>query len=289
MSGAASAMPARPIAIRTRDLSVTLGGVDVLVGASAGFVRGGINALIGQNGAGKTTLLRAILGLVPYRGVVEIAPVGGRAARLAFVPQRVDFDRGTPLSVTDLLCADRQRRPLFLGHSPRVLRAAREALEWVGALRLLGAPLGGLSGGEFQRVLLALALLSEPDILLLDEPVAGIDIKGEALFCDLLVRLRDQRGLTIVLVSHDMSIVMQHTDHVVCIARQSVDCQGDTLTTLTAANIQRIFGFPAAIYDHDHAHGGPHAACDHHHHPGHHHPHMPPPPSSAGPRSGGAA
>lgn len=264
--------PNSPFAIRTRDLAVTLGGVDILLGATADFKHGGINALIGENGAGKTTLLKAILGLVPYRGVVELRPNSdGRAPRLAYVPQRVDFDRGTPMTVCDLLCTDRQRRPLFLGHTRRAQDAAREALQQVGAQHLLGAPLGKLSGGEFQRVLLAFALLSRPQIVLLDEPVAGVDIAGEALFCDLLVKLRDERKLTLLLVSHDLSIVIQHTDHVVCMAQRAVACQGEPLQTLNAANIERVFGFHAAIYDHGHGHG---PACDHA--PGHHHPHMPP-------------
>lgn len=278
--------PNSRFAIRTRDLAVTLGGVDILLGANAEFVHGGINAVIGSNGAGKTTLVKAILGLVPYRGVVELRPrPDGKPPQLAYVPQRVDFDRGTPMSVCDLLCADRQRRPLFLGHAARAVRAARSALDLVGATRLIDAPLGKLSGGEFQRVLLALALLSEPEIVLLDEPVAGVDVAGEQMFCDLLVKLRDERKLTIIMVSHDMSIVVQHTDHVVCMADKVVNCQGDTLLTLTAANIQRIFGFHAAIYDHDHADEGA-PRCDHKHHPGHHHPHMPRP--SAPPDGGGA-
>jgi zinc transport system ATP-binding protein len=170
--------------------------------------------------------------------------------------------------VRDLLCADRQRRPLFLGHGRRALNEARAKLRLVGAERVFDAPLGRLSGGESQRVLVALALLGNPDTLLLDEAVAGIDVAGEAMFCDLLVRLREEARLTIVLVSHEMSIVVQHTDHVVCLNDRAVQCEGDTLTTLTPANIERVFGYHAAIYEHGHEHR----------HPGHQHPHMPPPP-----------
>lgn len=262
------------LAIRTTDLRVTLGGTPILRGVDAQFKRRGINALIGPNGAGKTTLIKALLKLIPYHGMIELHAGRRRGSpRLGYVPQRLDFDRGTPVTVRDLLCADRQRRPLFLGHARSAIRQAREKLQLVGAERLFGAPLGRLSGGELQRVLVALALLGDPEILLLDEPVAGIDIAGEALFCDLLVRLRDEIGLTILLVSHEMSIVVQHTDHVVCINDGTVQCQGNTLVTLTADNIERVFGYHAAIYEHGHART---PAGEHE---GHQHPHMPGPPA----------
>jgi zinc transport system ATP-binding protein len=263
------------IALRTRGLRVTLDGRTILAGADADFVTRGINALIGPNGAGKTTLIKAVLGLLPYEGFVELrARPDGRAPRLAYVPQRLDFDRGMPITVRDLLCADRQRRPLFLGHSPRATAHATRVLRLVGAERLLGQPLGRLSGGEFQRVLIALAMLGEPDVLLLDEPVSGIDVSGEALFCDLLVKLREQAGITIVLVSHEMSIVVQHTDHVVCLSDRVVQCQGDAVTTLTPANIARVFGAHSGLYEHGHVHAHPGQSCTEAH-PGHHHPHMP--------------
>ncbi|MCG3127501.1 MAG: Zinc import ATP-binding protein ZnuC [Phycisphaerae bacterium] len=266
-------------------MRIALGGREILSHVDADFVQRGINALIGPNGAGKTTLLRALLGLIPHRGTVEFRTrPDGRMPRLAYVPQRFDFDRGTPITVRDLLCADRQRRPLFLGHARAALRAARDALALVGAERLFQSSLGRLSGGELQRVLVALAMLGDPDVIFLDEPVAGVDIAGEALFCDLLVKLRDQRGVTVILVSHELSIVTQHTDHVVCINDGVVQCQGDTLATLSAANIRRVFGEHSAIYEHGAAQPGAHeagaAACAHDHHHPHHH--APPPHSDGG-------
>lgn len=265
----ASSDPSQAIVVR--DVRVRLDGFTVLDGVNATFRRRGINALIGPNGAGKTTLVKALLGLVPHEGRIEFCAEGGRAPRLGYVPQRLDFDRGAPVSVLDLLCAD-QRRPLWLGRSARARARAGAALARVGAERLLHAPLGRLSGGELQRVMVALAMLGEPHILLLDEPVAGVDMAGEALFCDLLVRLRDAAGLTIILVSHEMSIVVQHTDHVVCLNERRVQCEGDALTALSAENVARVFGYHAAIYEHG---AGGRAACSH---PGaaHHHPHMPP-------------
>lgn len=268
MTDGTATKESRALAVRTRGLRVNLGGSDILTGVDADFVHLGINALIGPNGAGKTTLLRAILGLAPSRGTLEFHPGRrGGPPRLGFVPQRVDFDRGAPTTVLDLMCAE-SRLPLFLGRRRDAVARAHEVLSRVGADRLARSYLGRLSGGEFQRVMVAMALLGEPDVLLLDEPVAGVDVAGEALFCDLLVKLRDEAGLSIILVSHEMSIVVQHTDHVVCINDGVVQCQGNPLVTLTAENIARVFGYHAAIYDHGHVHD---AECRHGHH---HHPHM---------------
>lgn len=264
----ASADPSHAIVVR--DLRVRLDGFTVLDGVTAAFRRRGINALIGPNGAGKTTLVKALLGLLPFEGRIEFRAENGRAPRLGYVPQRLDFDRGAPVTVLDLLCAD-QRRPLWLGRSLRARERAAAALARVGADRLLHATLGRLSGGELQRVLVALALLGEPHVLLLDEPVAGVDVAGEAMFCDLLVRLRDEAGLTIVLVSHEMSIVVQHTDHVVCLNERRVQCEGDALTALSAENVARVFGYHAAIYEHG---AGARHDCTQHG-GGHRHPHMP--------------
>lgn len=263
--------PAETAAIRMEALRVSLGAVEILGGVDGFFARDAINALIGPNGAGKTTLLKALLDLVPYKGTIAFRAVEGRAPRLGYVPQRLEFDRGAPISVLDLLCADRQRRPLFFGHARRAVDAAREKLRLVGAERVLHAPLGRLSGGELQRVLVALALLGDPEILLLDEPVAGVDVAGEKLFCDLLVQLREQTGVTIVLVSHEMSIVVQHTDHVVCVSAGVVQCEGNPVATLNSTNIRRIFGEHAGIYEHgSHGHDAGHVhgpGCGHHMHP----------------------
>lgn len=262
-------------ALRMTGVRVTLGGVAVLSDIHAYFVRAGINALIGPNGAGKTTLLKAILGLVPFSGVIRFSPdETGQLPRTAYVPQRLDFDRGSPVTVCDLLCADRQRRPLFFGANRKAVANAREKLRLVGAEKVFDLPLGKLSGGEFQRVLLALALLGDPELLLLDEPVSGVDIIGEQLFCDLLVQLRVSRQMTIVIVSHDQSFVTQHADHVVCVNDGIVQCEGNPSKTLTPDNIRRVFGDHIVLYDHG-PHGHAHAHCDPQADCGHVHSHGP--------------
>jgi zinc transport system ATP-binding protein len=263
-------------AIALRDVSVRLGGQTILSDVNADFPAGEMSALIGPNGAGKTTLLRVILGQVPYEGTVRLAPTSRRVypgglPRIGYVPQTLDFDRGAPIRVLDLLAAALQRRGLWLGVRRSARRNAKAALDMIGAADLLDRRLGRLSGGELQRVLLAMALLDEPDILLLDEPVAGVDLAGMGMFCDILGRLQREMHCTMVLVSHDLSVVTEHASYVVCLNKR-VYCEGRTVDTLTAANLRAIYGERAALYHHVHAHEGAghsRAVHDHHDHHGH--------------------
>lgn len=250
-------------ALRIQNVSVTLGDVQILTNVSFEPAVGQLNAIIGPNGAGKTTLLRAILGLVPYSGTILVGRDShGRPLTIAYVPQRLDFDRGMPLSVVDLLCCGLQRRPVWLGHSRKAVRTAEDALARVGGFGWSNRSLGALSGGELQRVLLALALTAEPDILLLDEPVSGVDIAGEQLFCDLLGSLQGEGRYTMLLVSHDLSIVTQHAQYILCL-NQTVQCQGETVSTLTAENLKALYRHGAALYGHHGEHEG--HAHDHSH------------------------
>lgn len=262
-------------ALKLQNVSVTLGDNQILTNVSFEPAVGRLNAIIGPNGAGKTTLLRAILGLVPYTGSIRVGTnQQGRLLRLGYVPQRLDFDHGMPMSVYDLLCSGLQARPIWLGHGRSARRIADEALARVGGAGWGYRRLGALSGGELQRVLLALALTSDPDILLLDEPVSGVDIAGEELFCDLLGSLQREGHYTMLLISHDLSIVTQHAQFVLCLS-QKVLCQGETVSTLTAENLKSLYGHDVGLYGHrgeheGHAHDHSHAQ-DHHH--GHAHEH----------------
>lgn len=238
--------------LEIRNLSVRLGGADVLSGINADIRCGEITALVGPNGAGKTTLLSAILGLVPYKGEIRFcraAEHGKGAPRIGYVPQRIDFERGAPLTVQDFFALSAQRFPVFLGRSPRSRRSAAETLARAGADHLLPRPLGKLSGGELQRVLLALALRDNPDILLLDEPVSGVDLSGEELFRDFLGRIHGESHFSLLLVSHDLSVVARHADRVICLNRKII-CQGATTETLTPENIEAIYGKGARLLSH---------------------------------------
>ena len=252
-------------ALRLTDVSVSLGGRQILERVTFEAAVGQLNAIIGPNGAGKTTLLRAILGLLPYSGRIEWGTnQARRPLRAGYVPQRLDFDRGIPMTVLDFMCAGLQHKPIWLGHGARARRLAQTCLERVGGMGWEKKPLGRLSGGELQRVLLAMALSNEPDILLLDEPVSGVDVAGEEMFCDLLGSLQRTRQYTMLLVSHDLSIVTRHAQYVLCL-NKTVKCSGRTVETLTADNLRLLYEHEVGLYAHTgthegHAHEHGHAA-----------------------------
>jgi zinc transport system ATP-binding protein len=221
------------------NVSVTLGGVPILESVSASVPAGGATAIIGPNGAGKTTLLLAMLGQVQYSGRIVLCG-NGHPARVGYVPQRLDFDRGMPITAMDLMLLE-QRRPLWLGRNRAHRDAAMAGLAAVGAEGLANRRLGALSGGELQRVLLALAIGQKPTVLILDEPSAGVDIAGGNLLCELLESLRVQRGFTQIMVTHDLSLVTAHATHVICLNRR-VTGQGPTQETLRPDVLAETFG-----------------------------------------------
>lgn len=233
-------------AIEVEGVSVTRDGRVVLEKVTAHAPLGGVTAIIGPNGAGKSTLLKAILGLVPIVGRIRFNDTG-KAPTIGYVPQQLDFDRASPITVFDFMVMGSQRRPVWLG-SPKWRRErARMNLAHVQAERLIDRPLGRLSGGELQRVQLALALQLEPSILLLDEPVSGFDVVGERMFCDLLERIHEESRITMVLVSHDLSVVARHASHVWRINREFLG-EGPPRESLKPANLVATFGPRANLY-----------------------------------------
>jgi zinc transport system ATP-binding protein len=224
------------------NVSVTIEGVSLLYGVSASVPRGGCAAVVGPNGGGKTTLLMALLGHVSYRGAIRIADMSdGRRPRVGYVPQGLQFDLGLPLTVMDFLVMGPQRQPLWFGTRACYRDAARQLLKAVRADMLEKRPLGALSGGELQRVLLALALQQAPDLLILDEPAAGVDVQGGSLFCELLDRLRGEREFSQLMVSHDLGTVTHHATHVILLNRRVV-AEGPPRQVLTPENLSAVFG-----------------------------------------------
>ncbi|HXF55440.1 MAG TPA: metal ABC transporter ATP-binding protein [Hyphomicrobiaceae bacterium] len=203
-----------------------------------------IVTLIGPNGAGKTTLVRLLLGLAqPDRGIVRRKS----GLVIGYAPQRFDVDRAIPLTAA---------RFLKLGGA-RDRSDIERVLQEVGAERVAEQQLSNLSGGELQRVILARALLRNSDLLVLDEPVRGVDYAGEAELYALIGRLRDTRGLSVLLVSHDLHVVMAKSDRVLCINRH-VCCSGVPEAVARNPEYVRLFGPDAAravaIYHHEHDH-----------------------------------
>jgi zinc transport system ATP-binding protein len=250
--------------LEIRDLSVRAGGMEILSGIHADIRCGEVTALIGPNGAGKTTLLLAILGLIPYSGTIRFCRAeehGMGIPRIGYVPQRIDLDRNAPMTVLDFFALSSQRMPVFLGRSRKSRAEAETALHRVGSSHLIGRPLGKLSGGELQRILLGLALRDNPDILLLDEPVSGVDVSGEELFCDFLDQIHQESRFSLLLVSHDLSVVTRHADRVICLNRTIV-CQGATTEVLTPDTLSAMYGSGARLFSHGQADGHGHLHGD---------------------------
>lgn len=233
---------ANGVAVEFENLTVNLGGNTILERVSARVPQGSWTAIVGPNGAGKTTLVLALLGEVPYAGKIRIQPKEGQQKlRLGYVPQRIQFDRGMPITVLEFLVMGWQRTPLWFG----VRRACRDrARELLASVKMEGVEkkkIGALSGGEMQRLLLALALGQKPDLLILDEPDSGVDLQGEFVFCELLENLRREFGFTQLMVTHDLATVTHHADHVICLSRRVV-AEGSPREVLTAETLTAIFG-----------------------------------------------
>lgn len=206
--------------LKISDIGVQTDGKILLQDISLHVHCGQLTAIIGRNGAGKSTLLKAILGEIPHSGNVEFSghngtPVQGGKPRIGYVPQSLSIDRNTPATVYDMLLSLTGSYPAFFPKCRKTVERFRAHLARFRAAELLDQPIGRLSGGELQRVLLAAATLPTPDLLILDEPVSGVDHSGLAEFYELLDTLKAQEDMVILLVSHDLAYVREHADKVV--------------------------------------------------------------------------
>ncbi len=240
--------PNAEILIEAESLSVTRRGKEILSNAGVRVRAGEIVTLIGPNGAGKTTVVRIVLGLMKAdRGEVFRRP----GLVVGYMPQRLHIDPTLPLTVGRFLALGAER-----GRA-RTPDQTAGVLEEVGAGTIMDTPLEAVSGGEFQRVLLARALLRNPDLLVLDEPSQGIDVTGQADLFGLITRIRDQRGCGVLMVSHDLHLVMAQTDEVICL-NHHVCCAGHPETVANDPSYIELFGKQVAdslaVYHHHHDH-----------------------------------
>lgn len=245
-------------------ICVRFGGAEVLHDVSLAVRPGEIVTILGPNGSGKSTLIGALLGIVPVaHGAVTRAP----GLRLGYVPQKLGIDRSMPMTVRRFLSLPRRVSDA----------AAAEVLARVGVDGVADRQMASLSGGQFQRVLLARALLSAPQLLILDEPTQGLDQPGEAAFYRLIETVKQETGAAVLMVSHDLHVVMAASDRVICL-NGHVCCEGTPRVVSNAPEYRALFGLGTkgalALYqhahdhehDHDHGHGHDHAHPHHHEH-----------------------
>lgn len=222
---------------------VTIGNTPILTDVNLHIHCGELTAIIGPNGAGKSTLIKAILGEISHTGTISfVQPNGGPSQTpvMGYVPQSLKLDTTSPTSVLDLFLACRSHLPAWLIHSRKQVNSVRERLSRVKAEHLIDRRLGALSGGELQRVLLALALDPMPDLLLLDEPVSGIDQNGLELFYETVSELRRTYDLSIILVSHDLDMVKNYADRMVLL-NKTVLSVGTPDEVLQSESFYKVF------------------------------------------------
>lgn len=227
--------------LEVKDLSVALGGKNILSDVSFDLGEGEALAIIGPNGSGKTVLLKSILGLLPFSGEI----VKNFSGSVGYVPQKVDADIHLPLTFQNLFSA--KAKTLRLGK--------KEIAEAIGAVGLspeiVNTPVGHLSGGQFQRCLIAFAILGHPSLLLFDEPTASIDNAGEEQMYELIHRLSDQFNLTTIIVSHDLSFVYRYAAKVLCLNRTNI-CYGAPEEVLNPATLKELYGGEGKYFHHMH-------------------------------------
>jgi zinc transport system ATP-binding protein len=221
--------------LKVENLDVKLGNEEILKNLSFEVKKGDILTVLGPNGAGKTVLLKALLGILPHEGKIKWE----KGIKVGYVPQRLPFIKDVPINVEEFF---------------KLKEASGEEVRQV--LKLVGftggfsdKKMGELSSGQFQRVLIAWALIGNPEVLLFDEPTTGIDISGEETIYALLAKLKEKKNLTILLVTHDLSVVSKFSNFVICLNRCPV-CQGAPREVLTLRNLHELYGEEVKFYEH---------------------------------------
>src|SRR3989344_215480 len=218
-----------------QNLSISIDREEILHGVSFSVEKGEALVVIGPNGAGKTMLFRALLGLIPHQGTITWQ----KGVKIGYVPQRFLTDRSLPMTVQEFFLLKSKK---FWQPGSEFLAHISHELSIVGLHdAILQKSVSELSGGEFQRMLIAWAMLNHPDVLLCDEPTAGIDVEGEQTVHNILYRLQEERGTTVILISHDLNVVYQYATNVLCLNKKMI-CHGAPQEALNPQELAKIYG-----------------------------------------------
>ena len=221
--------------LKVENLRVELEGERIIEGLSFEVKEGEVITVLGPNGAGKSVLLKTLLGILPYQGKIEWK----KKAKIGYVPQRLPFIKDIPMSIED-----------FFKLKKVSLKSVKEILNSLGFQEnFLKRKIGELSSGQFQRILVAWALVGNPNVLLFDEPMTGIDIFGEETIYKFLAKLKEKKNLTILLVTHDLSVVYKFSNYVICLNKCAI-CQGAPKEVLKPEILEKLYGQEVKFYHH---------------------------------------
>lgn len=232
--------------IKVNHLGVTMGEQVILKDINLHVHCGTLTAIIGKNGAGKSTLIKAMLDDIPHEGDIEFKDrEDGKIQKLkiGYVPQSMNIEKNTPISVYDMIASYQSNFPVFLAKSKKLYKEIQESLKVFEADYLIDQQVSNLSGGELQRVLLSMAIMDEPNLLLLDEPVSGIDQNGMELFYKTIVYLKNHFDLAVVLISHDLDYVEKYADRVILLDKTILK-EGNARDVYASEEFKQVFKEP---------------------------------------------
>ena len=229
---------------RIENFNVKIENQDIIKNVSFDIHCKELTMIIGKNGAGKSTLLKALLNEIPHTGKVEFYDVRDKKQqkiKIGYVPQYVNIERNTPLTVYDLFASYISNKPVWFYKDKNLYNEIYKILEIFGAGDLIDKRAGNLSGGELQRVLLAIATTPVPNLLILDEPISGVDRNGTKSFYEILEKLKENDDISILLVSHDLDLVRKYADKVILLDKE-IKSQGTADEVFASKEFKEIFG-----------------------------------------------
>lgn len=230
--------------IKIKNFAVTIGSDRILENINLHIHCGQLTSIIGKNGAGKSTLVRAVLNEIPHEGTIEFRDIKNNQfqdLKIGYVPQHLNIAKNTPTSVYDLMASYVSRVPVFLSKNKKTYAKIKEQLLQFEAADLIDKAVCDLSGGELQRVLLSLATMPVPNLLILDEPVSGIDKNGMELFYRQIDHLKRNYDLSVILVSHDLEYVEKYSDHVILLDKTIIK-EGKPKEVFQSDEFREAFG-----------------------------------------------